>query len=276
MLIENKFDTGEVVLNYAEGSKNGPPFVILPAMDNRWQSYKSIIPTLKPQYHLFGLDARGRGKSGRIPGKYELKHLVKDTVVFLDQVVGKPSILFGHSNGGWISLWVAEIAPNLVRAIVYGDASLNLEVLIAEGKTEEGKESNRKFSERYGKPVEELEEIFRKRYPSMNTEYIKIRAESFNQCDKGIGDHWAEGHIDKYFEGLSIEKVLKFMVQPLLIVQANPERGMISHEDVEWAKSLKPDLSHVYLEEVDHWLGLQDGREHLFLNGISPFLESLN
>ncbi|MHA2391389.1 MAG: alpha/beta fold hydrolase [Promethearchaeota archaeon] len=275
MLFEKRFDTGEVVLNYAEGPDNGPPFLILPAMDNRWQSYKSIIPSLKAQYHLFGLDARGRGKSGRTPGKYELKFLVKDTVAFLNQIVGEPSILFGHSNGGWISLWVAEKVPSFVSAIVYGDASLNLEALIAEGKTDEGKESYSKFSERYGKPVKELEEIFRKRYPTMNSEFIRIRAESFHQCDKGIGDQWAEGRIDKYFEGLSIERILKSMDQPLLIIQANPERGMITHKDVEWAKSLKPDLSHVYIEKVDHWLGLQDGREHLFLDGISPFLESL-
>ena len=275
VLIEKQFDTGEVILNYAEGPNNGPPFVILPAMDNRWQSYKSIIPSLEPRYHLYGLDARGRGKSGRTPGRYELVHLVEDTVAFLAQTVKEPCILFGHSNGGWISLWVAEKASHLVNAVVYGDASLNLEALIAEGKTEEGKESNRKFSERYGKSVDELEEEFREKYPSMDPKYIKIRAESFHQCDKGIGDHWAEGRIDEYFKGLSIERVLKSMDIPFLIVQADPDRGMIPYQDIEWAKSLKPDLFHVYLEGIDHWLGLQDGRERKFLEAIQSFLSSL-
>jgi hypothetical protein len=62
MLVEKSFDTGEVVLNYAEGPDNGPPFVILPAYYHGWQNYKSIIPTLKAQYHLYGVDARGRGE----------------------------------------------------------------------------------------------------------------------------------------------------------------------------------------------------------------------
>jgi pimeloyl-ACP methyl ester carboxylesterase len=275
MLVEKSFDTGEVVLNYAEGPDNGPSFVILPGMDNRWQDYTSIIPSLEPRYHLFGLDARGRGKSGRKPGRYELVHLVEDTVAFLDKIVGEPSILFGHSNGGWTSLWVVEKAPHLVKAVVYGDAALNLEAMIAEGKTNEGMKKYRVFTNSYGKPINELEETFRERYPTLKPEFHRIRAESFHQCDKGIADHHAEGRIDKYFEGLSIERALGSMVPPLLIVQADPERGMIPHEDVEWAKSLKPDVSHVYLGELDHWLGLQDGREQIFVEALTPFLESL-
>ena len=275
MLVEKSFDTGEAVLNYAEGPDNGPPFVILPGMDNRWQSYTSIIPSLEARYHLFGLDARGRGKSGRTPGRYELVHLVEDTVAFLDQIVGAPSILFGHSNGGWTSLWVVEKAPHLVRAVVYGDAALNLEALVAEGITDEGREKYRVFTDRYGKPIDELEEAFRERYPTLEPEFYRIKAESFHQCDTGIADHHAEGRIDEYFEGLSIARVLESMDQPLLIVQADPERGMIPHEDVEWAKTLKPDASHAYIGELDHWLGLQDGRKHIFLEAITPFLESL-
>jgi pimeloyl-ACP methyl ester carboxylesterase len=261
MLVEKSFNTGEVVLNYAEGPDNGPPFVILPGMDNRWQDYTSIIPSLEARYHLYGLDARGRGKSGRTPDRYQLIHLVEDTIAFLDQIVGEASILFGHSNGGWTSLLVVEKAPHLVKAVIYGDAALNLARAV--------------FKKRYGKPIDELEDAFRERYPTLLPEFIRIRAESFHQCDKGIGDHWAEGRIDKYFEGLSIEKVLKSMDQPLLIVQADPERGMIPHVDVEWAKSLKPDVSHINLGELDHWLGFQDGTEQIILKAITPFLDSL-
>ena len=275
MIVEKSFDTGEVVLNYAEGPDNGPSLVMLPGMDNRWQDYTSIIPSLEPRYHLYGLDARGRGKSDRTPGRYELLHLVEDTIAFLEQIVREPCILFGHSNGGWTSLWVLEKAPHLVRAVVCGDAALNLDAMIAEGKTDEGREKYRVFTNRYGKPIDELEEAFRERYPAMKPEFHRIRAESFHQCDTGIADHHAEGRIDKYFEGLNVARVLGSIDKPLLIVQADPERGMIPHEDVEWAKSLNPDVSHVFLGELDHWLGIQEGREQIFLEAITPFLESL-
>jgi hypothetical protein len=61
MLVEKSFDTGEVVLNYAEGPNNGPPFVILLGYYHTWQLYKSMISTLKAQYHLYAVDARGTG-----------------------------------------------------------------------------------------------------------------------------------------------------------------------------------------------------------------------
>jgi hypothetical protein len=51
--------------------------------------------------------------------------------------------------------------------------------------------------------------------------------------------------------------------------------GMITHEDVVWARTIMPELSHVYLGETGHWLGISDKQEHLFLNAITPFLESL-
>jgi len=275
MLVEKSFDTGEVVLNYAEGPDNGPPFVILPAYDNKWQSYKSIIPALEAQYHLYGVDARGRGKSDRTPGRYKLTYTVDDTVAFLSQIVGVPSILFGHSNGGWMSLWVAHRVPHLVKAVIYGDASLNLEKLVESVTTEEGREGYKQYKEWSGRSVDELIEVFKDRNPTEDVDMILMWAETYNQLDPEVSDYWVEGRLDEFFEGFSVKEFLETLKVPLLVLQANPEMGMINHEDVEWARTLMPELSHVYLGETDHWLGIRDKREHLFLNAVTPFLESL-
>jgi len=275
MLVEKSFDTGEVVLNYAEGPDNGPPFVILPAYYHGWQNYKSIIPTLKAQYHLYGVDARGRGKSGRTPGRYKLRHQVQDTVAFLNQIVGEPSILFGHSNGGWISLWVARRIPEHVKAIIIGDAPLNIQGLIETAATEEWREDGKREREWSGKPVNDLIKIFKDRNLDAELDLIMLMAETFSKVDPEISSYWAEGGFDEFFEGFSVKDILEKLRIPLLVLQANPEMGMINHEDVEWARAIMPELSHVYLGETDHWLGIRDKREHLFLNAITPFLESL-
>jgi len=272
MLVEKSFDTGEVVLNYAEGPDNGPPFVILTAYYDGWQSYKSIIPTLKSQNHLYGVDLRGRGKSGRTPGRYKLRHQVDDVVAFLDQIVGEPSILFGHSLGGWISLWVAGRIPELVKAIIYGDAPLNIPGLIETAATEEWIEDAKREREWSGKPVNDLIKIFKDRYPNDDMDLIMLRAETWSKVDPEISSYWAR--LDEFFEGFSVKDILEKLRIPLLVLQANPEMGMINHEDVEWARTIMPELSHVYLGELDHWLGIRDKREHLFLTSqgtsISP------
>ncbi|NIM45186.1 MAG: hypothetical protein GTO54_06065, partial [Nitrososphaeria archaeon] len=103
-------------------------------------------------------------------GRYKLRHLVEDTVAFLDQIVGEPSILFGHSLGGWTSLWVADRIPELVKAIIYGDVSLNIPGLIESAATEEGREAVKREREWSGKPVNDLIKIFKDRYPNDDTD----------------------------------------------------------------------------------------------------------
>ena len=82
MLEEKLYQSGDIKLNYVEGPDNGPAFLLLPAYDNRWQSYSSIIPQLAVNTHLFALDTRGRGKSDWADD-YELVNSVRDTIGFI-------------------------------------------------------------------------------------------------------------------------------------------------------------------------------------------------
>ena len=68
MLKEQPFDTGRVTINYAEGPASGPPLVLLHGIISRWQYFLPIIPNLSIRWHIYALDFRGHGKSGRVPG----------------------------------------------------------------------------------------------------------------------------------------------------------------------------------------------------------------
>jgi hypothetical protein len=48
MLTEHTFDTGAVIINYAEGGSVRPPLVLLHGGSTRWQSSLPIIPELSP------------------------------------------------------------------------------------------------------------------------------------------------------------------------------------------------------------------------------------
>ena len=51
--------------------------------------------------------------------------------------------------------------------------------------------------------------------------------------------------------------------------------GFFSMEDVETALTLNESLQHVFIRGIGHGLGIKEGNEHLFLEAIEPFLESL-
>lgn len=45
-MIEKKFNTGSLTLNYMEGPPNGPPLLLLHALAGRWQTFYYLIPKL--------------------------------------------------------------------------------------------------------------------------------------------------------------------------------------------------------------------------------------
>ena len=272
MLQERFYKHGEIKLNYAEGPENGPAFLLLPAYDNRWQSYASIIPRLAANTHLFALDTRGRGRSDRAPGKYGLRYSMEDTIGFIEEVIREPCHIFGHSNGGWIGQWVAASRPDLVRSLIVGDSGLDVDRIIEEGKSEEERAFNQRFMDWAGKPVDELLKTFSSRYSDRPVEYIEMRALTFNQVDPGVYVDWVEGRLDRFFEGYDGEAVLGAIKCPMLVLRA--ENGMISWEEVLWAREINDGVLIKEMDGFDHWLGIQDGRESRVLSEIINFLYS--
>jgi pimeloyl-ACP methyl ester carboxylesterase len=124
MLTERQFDTGEVVINYAEGETVGPPLVMLHGATLNWQSFMDLIPTLERNWRVYACDLRGHGKSGRAATPHHHGNFVRDTVAFIDGRVVEPVVLAGFSLGGAIALGVAAVRPDLVRALILFDPPL--------------------------------------------------------------------------------------------------------------------------------------------------------
>ena len=181
----------------------------------------------------------------------------------------KPNHWFGCRD-----LWVADRIPEQVKAVIYGDSSLNIPSLIETAATEDWIEDAKREREWSGKPVNDLIKIFKDLFPNDDMDFIMLEAEAFSNADPELSSYWAK--LDEFFEGFSVKDILERLRIPFLVIQANPELwSLIDHEDVKWARTIMPDLSHVYLGELNHWLGFRDKREHMLLNAITPFLESL-
>ncbi len=125
MLVEKRFDTGEVVLNYAEGPNNGPPILLIHGFPRWWNDFTPITPELSKTHHIYAIDLRGHGKSGRATS-YTLYDYKKDVTKFIEKKIKQPTILFGHSLGGWITLMIASTYSHLVKAVIIGDSPLDL------------------------------------------------------------------------------------------------------------------------------------------------------
>lgn len=275
MLVENAFDTGEVVLNYAEGPDNGSPLLFIHGALGRWEDFAHYFPVFTELYHVYAIDSRGRGRSGRTPGSYQLKHMIGDVTSFIDRRVGEPTAIIGHSEGGWIATWAAHLSPGNVSALVILDSPITLGSFIAGWKEGAMKEWTSKARKILGRPIEVVTETLNELDPSMPTEAIRHSAMSYSLADPPYLDLWSQGRLEEYFEGYAPWEFLGDLGCPVMLVQADPGAGgLLPHSDVEKALKMSPRFEHILVEGVGHNLGMNPGEPPIDVEPILRFLES--
>lgn len=123
--VEKQFQLPDgTVLNYGEGPVNGPPLLLIHGQQSMWQSYVSVLPDLAGHFHVFAVDKHGHGASSKDPEKYTAQAMGADLAVFIEEVIGEPVMLSGHSSGALLSVWLAANEPELVERAVLEDPPL--------------------------------------------------------------------------------------------------------------------------------------------------------
>ena len=97
---------------------HGAPLVFLHGalVDSRF--YEQNTEALAEHFHVFSHDRRGHGRTPDVEGPMTFEAMVDDTVALLEDVVGGPAHLVGHSHGAFAGLLTALRRPDLVRRLV--------------------------------------------------------------------------------------------------------------------------------------------------------------
>jgi len=293
MLKEQIFNADGVTINFVEGPPSGPPLVLLHGGGDRWQGLLPIIPSLVMRWHVYALDLRGHGKSGRVPGQYRPEHYVADIIAFLESQLTERVILFGHSLGGWIALMVAAEQTEKVRALILGDPPLCTERWAAIEGSEERVELYRAMRGLAGLglsvpelasaladlPVQVSGQDVPMRYgdlPGMDAAHLRGWAKTLSQVDPDVAQYQAEGRMKEYVQKVDLDAALRRVTCPVLLLQGDPSQGgVISDSEKDHALSLLPDGLHVRLEGAGHNLGMDTWKVAPLLRAVTNFLESL-
>jgi pimeloyl-ACP methyl ester carboxylesterase len=283
-LTEHTFDTGEVQLNYAEGPANGPPLVLLHGLGRRWQVFLPVIPALSLRWHIFAPDLRGHGKSSHVTRGYRGPQYSEDIAQLLKSRVSAPAVLFGHSLGGMLAMWVAFHYPELVRALVLGD---NMIVARSLGnpmykalfsalrdlaRTDSTIEH---IADGIGKIVLPIpgtdESVSIRELPGNDEAYLLSWARSVQNADPDAYEMTLDG---SSIEGWDGEAMLRGIGCPTLLLQASTELGgLMSDADVSLATKLLPHHTHVKFRNLGHALFIQ--QPDPVLRALTNFLEAL-
>ncbi|KPL06837.1 hypothetical protein AMJ86_07005 [bacterium SM23_57] len=293
MIVERSFNTGIVKLNYAEGPPAGPPLVLLHGVPGRWQEFLPLVPNLILQWHVFAIDFRGQGKSGRVPGGYLSKYYVEDVKEFLQQQFDEPTILFGLSAGGMVALGVAAQVPELVRGIIVGDSPIDMNQLVSWMTSERFKyffntlKSIAVSSQSLAEIEKELASIPIQingqakpiRYadsPGIDFLHIQQLAITLSQMDPRVLEYHAEGRASAFLEGFDLDEILKKIPCPVLLLQGNPASGgMMTDEAVLHVRSIVQNVMHVLIKTAGHDLGLANWEVAPLMRAVTSFLATL-
>jgi pimeloyl-ACP methyl ester carboxylesterase len=287
-LTERRFDTGEVVLTYAEGPANGPAFVLLHGGAGRWQYGQTLLETLANEWHVFAPDFRGHGTSGRVPGAYGLRDYVRDTAAFVAGAVGESAIVYGHSLGGEVGVMLAAEHPSLLRALIVGDAPLSVHQHATEAPAHRAQ--NELWHRLAGRPASEIEPALRampvpvpghdelrpaEEVLGPSSPYFVHQAESLHLLDPDMLAAVLAGP-EAMLQGYVPEALLPRITCPVLLVQADPAQGGILREDeVALALRLLPQATHVRLDGLGHPLHGPPQHTPRVVAAITPFLHTV-
>jgi pimeloyl-ACP methyl ester carboxylesterase len=122
-------DVGGVTTWYAEHGE-GDPLVLLHggSVDSRF--FAENVGPLADRFHVFTPDRRGHGRSPDVEGPITYELMARDTIAFLEEVVGGSADLVGHSDGAVVAMVVAMHRPELVRRLVLISGGFNREGLL--------------------------------------------------------------------------------------------------------------------------------------------------
>jgi pimeloyl-ACP methyl ester carboxylesterase len=288
MLREQMFTADGVTINFVEGPSSGPPLVLLHGGGDHWQDFLPLVPTLLLRWHVFALDLRGHGKSGRVPGQYRADQYVPDIKAFLERRVRERAVLFGHSLGGWIALMVAADMREKIQALILGDAPLSIDNWVAHESSEESIKFYRALRRLAGSklsvpelaaalsdlPVSVPGQKELVRYgdvPSRDAAQLRREARKLSQLDPDVAQYHAEGRMKEYVQNVDLDAALQQLTCPVLLLQAQ----VTSDSDAKHALSLLANGVHVKLEDTGHDLGLCTWKLGPLLRALTSFLESL-
>ena len=283
---EGYFDTGSVELHFLEGPPAGPPLVLLHPLFSKWREFAVLIPGLEKVAHVLALDFRGHGQSGRTDS-YRIESFVTDVAAFIRGRIGGPAIVFGHSLGGMVGLMLAAFHPELVKALILGEAIISVEFL--KQFSDAARPKTVWWREIAGLKSPELiaEELRNELIPDPATgqpaparrvygeesPYFKFFAECLSRLDPGVFaaniENW-----DESYAAYRPDELFTKIECPVLLLQGRRELGgLMRDEDVDRALSLLSNGRRVRIEKAGHMLHLQD-REGV-LKAVAEFLASL-
>jgi pimeloyl-ACP methyl ester carboxylesterase len=245
------------------------------------------------RWHIYALDLRGHGRSGRVPGKYLPQDYSADVLAFLQDQLHDTVVILGLSAGGLAALDAAAHLPEKIRALLIGDSPLDMAALQTSMSTEGSISHFAAIQDLAGSgfAVAEIaaalgdlpaqlpgqEKIIKQRdLPGETSTGLLAWAKNISQLDPDVLAYHATGRGEEFLRNVDMAKIVQNITCPVLLLRGNPDLGAVmSPEAAEHLLSVLPHAIEVEIAHAGHDLGLHSWEAAPLLRAVINFLEAL-
>lgn len=107
------------VINYGEVKNDKPALLLIHGQMSIWEDYALVMPELSKNWHIYAVDVYGHGESTHDDSLYYIDVNGNDIITFINDVIGVPTVVAGHSNGALTAAYIAAYGgENVVGAVL--------------------------------------------------------------------------------------------------------------------------------------------------------------
>lgn len=115
-----------IQINLADWGGEGKDILCIHGITANCRSWDMVAQSLVPDFHVMGMDLRGRGMSDKPDTGYSMAYHLRDIVALMDDLGIEKIVPMGHSLGAFISLAFAAEHPDRVEKLVLVDGAGDL------------------------------------------------------------------------------------------------------------------------------------------------------
>jgi pimeloyl-ACP methyl ester carboxylesterase len=265
---ERAIASGDVEIAVTEFPNPGrPPVVLLHGIGSRGQTWWPVIDPLAARFHLYQLDLRGHGASGKPSVGYLMEHYAADLDAALDALglQSNETRVMGHSLGGLVALYWASEHPSRATALVVEDPSLQVPPNVVEAF--DG------WQQLAALTPTQAAAWYRQEHPDWSDQDCLRRAETITSAAPGVFAELRAEAQEALATGTTDRMHILAGVQiPTLLVYGSLELGsMVAPADAERFVQIMPRGRAIQLPGAGH--SLHRDASEAFLEAVIPFLE---
>ncbi|PYM17639.1 MAG: alpha/beta hydrolase [Candidatus Rokuibacteriota bacterium] len=106
-----------LTIHYSEWPGPRPSLVLLHPSSGYRQMWQATANALGDRFHVYALDQRGHGDSGKPDGDYSAEEYAEDLLLFFQAVGIDRAIVAGQSLGGRVGMVFAAVHPDRIQGL---------------------------------------------------------------------------------------------------------------------------------------------------------------